>query len=92
MYRLILMTLIALGLTGCVSGAQLTPTAPKRYPPPNLTAQCQALPDPASAKGTALLANHVAVARLYHECKDRHRGLAEWAANDGRSRARDRSD
>ena len=68
-------------LTGCASG--WLPTMPARQPPPVLTTPCPDLPQPRSARGADLLDNHVQVAERYHECRERHRALAEWAKNDG---------
>ena len=68
-------------LTGCASGG--LPTMPARQPSPVLTTPCPDLPPPRSARGADLLDNHVQVAERYHECRERHRALAEWAKNDG---------
>lgn len=48
-------------------------------PPPSLISPCPDLPSSADADLNSLLANHVAVAGLYHECKARHDGLADWS-------------
>ena len=40
---------------------------------------CPDLPAPASGKSGDLLANHVAVAKLYQQCRARQQGLAEHA-------------
>ena len=40
---------------------------------------CPDLPDPASGKAGDLLADHVAVAKLYQQCRTRQQGLAEHA-------------
>lgn len=80
MWRCMPMMMIAWMLTGCASGPTPIPT---RLPPPNLTTPCPGLSAPASARPGDLLANHVATARLYHDCKARQRALAAWALNPG---------
>lgn len=63
-------------LAGCESG--MPPTPEPRYPTPaNLTAPCPELPLATSGVLHALLTNHVEVAGLYHDCRDRQRALAE---------------
>lgn len=74
----------ALILTGCGSGGRPMPDLPKRQPPPNLITACPDLPQPRSARGADLLDNHVQVAERYHDCRERHRALSEWAKNDGK--------
>ena len=69
-------------LTGCASG--WLPMSAPRQPPPALTTACPDLPPPRSARGADLLDNHVQVAELYHECREKHRALAAWAKNDGK--------
>jgi len=84
MHKITLAILVSVSmLMGCASGMQLMPAAPKRSPPPaSSTTPCQdELPQPASAKGTDLLANHVEAAKLYHDCRLRHQDLAGWAKN-----------
>lgn len=74
----------ALALTGCGFGGRPMPDLPRRVPPANLTTPCPAdLPMPRSARGPHLLVNHMEVAESYHECRERHRALSDWAKNDG---------
>lgn len=77
-------------MTGCASGGRRTPMMipasmpslpvclPRPMPPAALTQGCEALPPPTGAGLPELLANHLAVARRYHECRDRQMGLADW--------------
>lgn len=80
MCKAILTLCSALMLTACASGV---PPMPARTPPPNLTAACPPLPQPKSGQSNELLANHVEVAELYHACRERHKGLSDWAGNTG---------
>lgn len=80
MRRSILLALAAsaaLTLTACASGGPRT-MAPTLAPPAARMAPCPPLPQPASGSLTDLLANHVAVAKVYHQCRDRHQGLIDW--------------
>lgn len=77
MSRLIPILLIASTLTACASGP--TPMPAPRMPPAGLTTRCPALPPPASGQSANLLANHVEIALLYHQCRDRHSALSDWA-------------
>ncbi|WP_425438697.1 hypothetical protein [Propionivibrio dicarboxylicus] len=54
----------------------LTPPAADMEP-------CGPLPPPASGMIGDLLTNHIAVAKAYHQCKDRHRGLIDWLEATG---------
>ena len=79
---------VAWMLTGCACGrAPIEARAHLPTPPPSLTADCGALAEPTGPTLGDLLRDHVAVARQYHECRARHRRLAEWAralaASDG---------
>ena len=70
----------ALTLTACASGPPpIEATARIPTPPPVLSADCGALAEPTGPTLGDLLRDHVAVARQYHECRARHRRLAEWA-------------
>jgi hypothetical protein len=51
---------------------------PTLLPPADKMAQCPTLPQPASPNLTDLLANHIATAKAYHECRDRHQALTDW--------------
>ena len=64
-------------LTACASGPPPTPM-PELYPPQSEMQVCEALPPPTSGALTDLLINHLAVARAYHQCRDRHQGLIDW--------------
>lgn len=78
MPRTILLPLIAaLTLTACASGTQPMQT-PTLSPPESEMQQCEALPPPQSGMMQDLLANHIAVAKAYHQCRDRHLGLVQW--------------
>lgn len=78
MRKLILLPAIAaLTLTACASGG--TPIAAQKLTAPeHLKMACPDLPQPPTGKTQDLLANHVAVAKTYHQCRERHRGLADW--------------
>lgn len=66
-------------LTACAHGPPPTPTpSPKLTAPASLTTDCPDLPAPGSGKTTDLLSNHVQVAKQYHKCRERLRGLVEW--------------
>jgi hypothetical protein len=67
----------ALMLTACASGAPPM-QIPTLDPQASDLALCPALPMPQSGAMTDLLDNHIAVAKAYHQCKDRHQGLVEW--------------
>lgn len=67
----------ALILTACASGAPRTP-APMLTPPETDMQPCQALQQPVSGQINDLLSNHIAVAKAYHQCRDRHQGLINW--------------
>lgn len=57
--------------SACSSGGPRTPVAPIRVaPPPNLLTPPPRLPMPISGRPTDLLANHIEVARLYHQLAD----------------------
>ena len=77
MPKTILLLIAASMLTACASGVPRT-MAPTLKPPESETAECQPLPQPPSASLTDLLANHVTVAKQYHQCRDRHKALADW--------------
>jgi uncharacterized lipoprotein YmbA len=78
MHRTILLPLIAaLMLTACASGTQPT-QMPSLLPPGSEMQQCEALPLLQSGRMQDLLANHIAVAQAYHQCRDRHQGLVQW--------------
>lgn len=79
MSRLILILALAWMQTACVSGPAPIPGPSRQPPPPDLLTPFPPLPQPASAMGPDLLANHVMAAALYHECRARHGTLAEWA-------------
>lgn len=72
-----LLLIAALTLTACASGAPRT-MAPTLTPPEADKVECPPLPQPASASMTDLLTNHVAVAKQYHQCRDRHKALTTW--------------
>lgn len=82
---LTLMLFAVLMMTACASGVPPT-QAPTLTPPEEELAMCPALPQPASGKLTDLLANHIATAEAYHQCRDRHRGLIEWLQATGKDR------
>lgn len=66
-------------LTACAHGLPPTPmTTPALNPPAQLTDDCPDLPPPQDGRMTNLLSNHVQVAKLYHKCRERLRGLAQW--------------
>ena len=66
-------------LTACASGPPPIEATRLPTPPPALAADCGALAEPTGPTLGDLLRDHVAVARQYHECRARHRRLAEWA-------------
>lgn len=64
-------------LTACASGG--TPMPGLMLPPPQTAmAPCPPLPPPLSGKPMDLLSNHIEVAKLYHQCRDRHQALINW--------------
>lgn len=79
MRKHILLILIAtLTLTACAFGTMPT-QAPELQPPQSDLQMCpDELPVPLSSAMTDLLSNHIAVAKAYHQCKDRHNGLVKW--------------
>ncbi len=80
MCRPLLLLLSAWMLTACASGVPPTAASWRPPPPPAQDLQpCPELPEPASGRAGDLLANHVAVARLYQACRTRQQGLAEHA-------------
>lgn len=48
--------------------------------PTELKAPCSALPEAESSAGPELFANHVEVAGIAHDCRDRHAALARAAS------------
>lgn len=74
---LIMMITAALTLTACASGVPRT-TAPTLKPPEADKAECPPLPQPTSGRLADLLADHVTVAKAYHQCRDRHKALTDW--------------
>lgn len=86
MQRTILPLLIAaLTLTACASGPPPMPT-PALTPPQSEMEPCPELPAPQSGEMTDLLANHILVAKAYHECRDRLQGLIDWLEKTGEVR------
>ncbi len=79
MYKRILILLsVTLMATGCVHGVKRIPAQvlkPDLTIPPAQMAQSPDLPQPASGKRSALLSNHVAVARMYHALRATHLAL-----------------
>lgn len=78
--RILLLTMMvtaALILTACASGVPRT-TALTLKPPEADKAECPPLPQPTSGSLADLLANHVTVAKAYHQCRDRHKALTDW--------------
>ena len=69
--------LVVLTMTACASGPQPT-QAPILLPPQSEMQECPELPPLQSGIMTDLLTNHIAVAKAYHQCRDRHRGLVQW--------------
>ena len=68
MTRLMLWTLACCLLTACAAGPMRTPVPDIPVPPPaNLTAPPAPLPPPASGRVPDLEANHLQVARAYHQ-------------------------
>lgn len=81
-----MLILIAWMFAGCASGPPPTPVTFQRLPPPSLVAPCAPPPPaPATFRGADLLANHVEAMRAYHDCRAKHRDLAEWARNPTRA-------
>lgn len=64
-------------LTACASGGQPMPGL-KLTPPAPQMASCPSLPQPTDTSWTALLANHIQVAKQYHQCRDNHQALVNW--------------
>ncbi len=83
MFKLILPLCAASMLTACASGTQPT-RAPTLLPPESEMQLCPALPPATSGTMTDLITNHIAVAKAYHQCRDRHQGLVEWLETTGR--------
>ncbi|MDF9428258.1 hypothetical protein EM868_00375 [Cupriavidus gilardii] len=69
------LTILSCLLTACAAGAPPTPDPLRVPPPPNLTAQPDPLPQPASGKPKDLEANHRDVARAYFRLAGRFCGL-----------------
>lgn len=67
-----------LTIAACASGPQ--PTKEPELPASQTDMQTclEELPVPLSGAMTDLLNNHIAVAKAYHQCKDRHNGLVRW--------------
>ena len=82
---LTLMLFVVLTMTACAFGPPPM-QAPTLTPPEEEMAMCPALPPPASGRLTDLLANHIATAEAYHQCRDRHRGLIDWLQATGKDR------
>lgn len=59
--------------------------------PTELKAPCSALPEADSSAGPELFANHVEVAGIAHDCRDRHAALAR-ATTEREARERERYD
>lgn len=77
MRKRILICCVALTLTACASGWTPTPV-PTLNPPVSEMEPCQPLSPPLSGQLNDLLTNHIATARLYHQCRDRHQALIDW--------------
>lgn len=68
MTRLLPLMLASCLLTACAAGPMRTPAPELKVPPPpNLTAPPAPLPPPASGRVPDLEANHLQVARAYHQ-------------------------
>lgn len=79
MTRLPLLMLASCLLTACAAGPTPMPAAPIRVPPPaSLTTAPQRLPPPASGRLRDLEANHLQVARAYHQLASQHCRLLEF--------------
>jgi hypothetical protein len=64
-------------MTACASGPPPTSVPTLSLPEAELQ-MCPVLPAPQSSRLTDLLTNHIAVAAMYHQCRDRHSGLVQW--------------
>lgn len=69
-------------LAGCASGPPPMPAPIPRLPPADLLMPLPDLPPPRSGQLLDLLLNHIQVAELYQDCRERQRALADWAAPD----------
>jgi len=77
MRKNILLTLIAaLAMTACAHGPTQTPTPMLNRPATQELPE--KLPPPQSGATQDLLANHVLVAKAYHQCRDLYLGLTNW--------------
>lgn len=63
-------------LTACACGTSAMPVSTP--PPANLTQPCPILPSTSAGTLPELIRNHQAITSLYHECRKRQSGLAEW--------------
>jgi hypothetical protein len=83
MVLLCILLISVLMLTGCASGMQQTlepiavSTAPQVSIPSSLLVKCPDLPQAADGSINTLLANHVAVTRIYHACKASQSNLVD---------------
>lgn len=79
MTRLTLLTLASCLLIGCAAGPMRTSAPDLKVPPPaNLTAPPAPLPPPASGLVPDLEANHLQVARAYHQLASQLCRLLEY--------------
>ncbi len=73
MQRLTLWTAVCCLMSACASGPPPMPARPLAVPPPaNTTVAPQPLPPPRSGRVPDLEANHLEVARRYHQLTSRH--------------------
>lgn len=68
-------------MTACVSGVKPTAATYRNDVPLSLDndslSECPELPQPTDGKPSTLMENHVAVTKLYHDCKTNHHTLIQ---------------
>ncbi len=74
--RTLIIASAALMLTACACGTSAMRVATP--PPASLTQPCLTLPNTSAGTLPDLIRNHQAITSLYHECRKRQSGLAEW--------------
>ena len=80
----LLILIAALTLTACAFGTRPTEVLTLQPPQSDLQMCPDELPVPLTGAMTDLLSNHIAVAKAYHQCKDRHNGLVKWLEKTNR--------
>ena len=78
--------IVALMMTACGSGPTRTQEPLLQASQSDMQTCPDELPAPLNGSTLDLLTNHVASAKIYHQCKDRHNGLVKWLEKTSEAR------